>query len=111
MEPLTLLSAGFKTLKEVVTAIKAIKELLPENKKNEVSMGIDGVEANLKIAEAQIAQALGYQLCQCEFPPVIMLNVENSGRNKIFQCPKCNKKYPNIYEGEVPQPQPEGEYV
>ena len=46
------------------------------------------------IAEAEVAQALGFELCKCEFPPVAMLTVGSyavgSGkRGPVYECPKC----------------------
>ena len=48
------------------------------------------------IAEAQIAHALGYQLCKCTFPPTPMLTVgfKSLGhpkelRGPVYECPKC----------------------
>src|ERR1700737_18245 len=41
----------------------------------------------------EIAKALGYELCKCEFPPTPMLTVgELNGRPKtgpVYECPKC----------------------
>jgi len=49
-----------------------------------------------KIAEAQVAKALGYSLCQCTFPPQIMLSIGRhpTGRER-FECPGCHKKEPS----------------
>jgi hypothetical protein len=48
-----------------------------------------------KIAEAEVAKALGYQLCKCEFPPIPMRTVghiDHPGigrRGPVYECPKC----------------------
>jgi hypothetical protein len=45
------------------------------------------------VAEAQLAKALGYQLCYCTFPPTAMLTVgQTLGRPSyvpVYECPKC----------------------
>ncbi|GEM77006.1 hypothetical protein [Vibrio sagamiensis] len=43
------------------------------------------------MAEAQIAQALGYQLCKCTFPPQIMLSVGYRDFEEAFECKLCGK--------------------
>jgi len=48
------------------------------------------------IAEMEVAKALGYQFCRCEFPPTMMLTVGYStgvahfeAGDPIYECPKC----------------------
>jgi hypothetical protein len=53
----------------------------------------DKASAATAIAEAEVAHALGYQLCKCEFPPTAMLTVGSTGRGDksgaVYECPKC----------------------
>jgi hypothetical protein len=47
-----------------------------------------------KIAEAQVAKALGYELCKCKFPPIPMLTVGYLTRGPrdgqtVYECPEC----------------------
>ena len=48
-----------------------------------------------RVAEAQVAQALGYELCRCEFPPIPMRTVGHidqpgiKRRGPVYECPKC----------------------
>ena len=45
----------------------------------------------------QLAKALGYRLCQCEFPPNIMLLVGHTAdedRSHVYRCPKCKRSTP-----------------
>jgi hypothetical protein len=50
-----------------------------------------------QIAEAQMAKALGFELCLCEFPPTAMLQVgyisktERGGGSTtpVYECPSC----------------------
>lgn len=79
----------------VIGLFRDAKELLPEEKKAAATLAIENSEKQITIAEAQMAQALGYQLCKCEFPPVIMLAVgtiedHQTRTNKpVFECPSC----------------------
>jgi hypothetical protein len=38
-------------------------------------LGRDSASSNTAIAEAEIAKALGYELCKCDFPPTPMRTV------------------------------------
>src|SRR5262245_50995140 len=54
-------------------------------------------ESSAAIAEAQVAQALGYELCRAHYPPVIMTVVgyfhkPHGGHQTgdlVYECPKC----------------------
>jgi hypothetical protein len=68
-------------------------------------------ETAAKIAEAQIAKALGYQLCHCTFPPTAMLTVGYSMRvgpegraPQVFECSRCgyNTAGGYVYERLIP---------
>lgn len=58
-----------------------------------IDAALDKAAKAAAIAEAEVAQALGYQLCKCEFPPVPMLTVGNTGRDggsrAVYECPEC----------------------
>jgi hypothetical protein len=47
------------------------------------------------IAEAEVAKALGFELCKCQFPPIPMLTVGHIDNpnakmvGPIYECPKC----------------------
>jgi hypothetical protein len=63
-----------------------------------------------QIAEAQVAQALGYQLCKCEFSPIPMRTVGHidipriNRRGQVYECPKCgyNDAGPWAYQRIAP---------
>lgn len=84
---------GLAAIGMALTTLKQAKDLLPENtKKQEISNAIADAERQLKIAESQTAQALGYVLCKDHFPPEIMLSKDD----RIWKCPKCgNEKSKN----------------
>lgn len=82
--------------KTAVGLAKDAKELLPnDTSKKAVEQSLDRAEMAAKLAEAQIAQALGYHLCQCTFPPQIMLSVgRHSSGTEVFKCSHCSKQEP-----------------
>jgi hypothetical protein len=45
------------------------------SRRKAITAALDQAEAAAKFAEAQIAKALGYDLCKCQFPPTPMLTV------------------------------------
>lgn len=75
-----------------LTILKQAKDFLPEGgKKKEIVKAIETAERQLKIAESQSAQSMGYELCRNHFPPEIMMSPDN----KSWECPTCgNQKKP-----------------
>jgi len=60
-----------------------------------IDAALDKASKATVVAEAEVAKALGYELCKCEFPPIPMLTV---GRidipdlkmlGPVYECPKC----------------------
>ncbi len=82
---------------------KEVKDALPDDpRKQAIEESLVEAEKASKIAEAQIAQALGYNICQCEWPPNIMLQMPDSpGDQTRTRCPKCGHIWPPIHrEGD-----------
>jgi hypothetical protein len=77
-----------------------------------ITAALDQAEAAAKVAEAEIAKALGYELCKCQFPPTIMLTVGYWGiphgrhheGDPVYECPKCGISTggPYMFERTVP---------
>ena len=90
-EFLGALKDGLASLATVVGIYKQIKDSLPEgSKKEEIDEALAKAERQLKLAESQIAQGLGYRLCKNHFPPMVMLSADE--RN--WRCPECgNEKH------------------
>jgi len=82
-------------------------------------------ESSVGVAEAQVAQALGYELCRAHYPPVIMtvigffdrLHMGRDAGHPIFECPGCGNDnagpfgytrtapgQPRQYEGDAVKP-------
>jgi hypothetical protein len=117
-DPLTITSAigalkpTFDALRSAMGLLKDAKDLLPSGDQREkaISQALVTAESNSKIAEAEIAKALGYELCKCAFPPTIMLTVGNhNGRSghvgPVYECPKCgyNTAGPWMYNRITPE--------
>jgi hypothetical protein len=89
----------FDALRSMLGTIKDAKDILPDSEqKQAIELSIEASEKQLLIAEAQIADSLGYELCRCIFPPVIMLKVgyREDQRNDmalvdVYECPKCKQ--------------------
>jgi hypothetical protein len=114
-DPITIASAAaavkttFDALRSAIGLLKDAKGLLPPNDQAAVSQALAVAESSSRIAEAEIAKSLGYELCKCEFPPTPMLTVgQLGGRPKMgpaYECPKCgfNTAYPFIYHRIAPE--------
>jgi hypothetical protein len=116
-DPLTIAGAAaafkstFDALRSAMGLLKDAKELLPpgDQRQQAITQALATAESSSKIAEAEIAKALGYELCKCEFPPTIMLTVgEHLGRPKtgpVYECQKCgfNSAGPLMYNRRAPE--------
>jgi len=97
MDPQAIKS-GFDAAKAVIDTLKTLREIFRINPKahEEVGQQIELAEKELGLAEAQIAQALGYKLCLAHFPPEPMLKnrIEPEFGKTIFRCPVCEREEP-----------------
>lgn len=93
---LEALKIGFQLFKEALGWAKKAKDTLPDgDQKSSLGESIEQAERAGQLAEAQIAKALGYHLCQCTFPPRIMLSIGyDQHQQEQFRCPQCNKTIP-----------------
>ena len=82
------LRTALELLAGALSALRQAKDLLPEgSQKNDAAEALEQAERQLRLAEAKAAQALGYELCRCTFPPQIMLF---TGEDDHYRCPKCD---------------------
>jgi hypothetical protein len=83
---------GFRAALGMVRDVRDLRGSDPEKAKA-IEAALEAAERGAKTAEAEIAKALGYELCKCEFPPNMMLTVgSHYGRGRqgpVFECPKC----------------------
>jgi hypothetical protein len=95
-------AANLKTAFDMFrSAIGLYRDIRPGTESPEqakaITAALNQAEAAAKVAEAEIAKALGYELCKCQFPPTPMLTVgyRTAGglRSKtgepVHECPKC----------------------
>lgn len=98
------LGEGIAALVAVIPAIRDVVKSLPDgSKKAELQSLTDKAERELRIAEAQAATELGYQICRNHpFPGVIMI----SRGNGVWVCPECGDEMDQFegygYGGETP---------
>ena len=75
-EGIAAVKVGFDALRNAIGLVKDAQGLLPEGDKKQVlSQTLAEADRQVRLAEAQIAQALGYPLCRCMYPPTPMLTV------------------------------------
>jgi len=86
----------FDALRSAIGLVKDTKDLLPKsNTTASITAALATAESSSRIAEAEVAKALGYELCKCQFPPTPMLTVgsiDNPAakmRGPVFECPRC----------------------
>lgn len=85
------IKAGFDLLRQGIGFAKDAKDLLPSGeKKASAEKSLEEAEKASRLAEVQLAKAMGYELCQCTFPPQIMLRVGDD-----IQCPSCKRTLSN----------------
>jgi hypothetical protein len=78
------LSAG----KSVVDIMKSAMDLMPKGSdKESLARKILETEKAIKRADATLAKELGYSICECDWPPEIMLWKE---QQQLFVCPNPN---------------------
>lgn len=101
----------FQTISEYITTSrnligfwKEASALLPKgDKRDQFDEQIKAAEASLKRSDAALAKQLGYQLCQCTFPPQIMLWRE---QDKVWICqnPDCGRTLKPVDHRDLPRP-------
>lgn len=70
----------------VIALVKSAVGLLPKGEQPAANAKIQEAEEALAVANAQLAKSLNYQLCQCAFPPSIMLWRH---KERAFVCEAC----------------------
>jgi hypothetical protein len=91
---LDALKDGLGLLADVLKAMKGWRDLFPKGKeRDQIEAKVADAEKRLALAESQIAASLGYRLCQCTFPPQIMLKKGSGDKNEVV-CPKCGAYFP-----------------
>ena len=75
--------------KNAIEMVKGMIGLLPKGPESErAASEIERAERALETSKAEVAQALGFKLCKCTFPPQIMLWQEEQRAN-VCPRPEC----------------------
>ena len=92
------IKAALDLFRSAVGTVSGLRDLLPEGEKREAATKtLEEASKAAEIAEATIAQALGYELCRCEFPPIPMLKIGHltpygtRDTKDVYECPKCGQ--------------------
>jgi hypothetical protein len=89
------LKSGLALVTDVLKTMKGVKDLWPKGKeRDQIESKVADAEKQLKLAESQIASSLGFRLCQCAFPPEVMLKPTGTDGNQVV-CPKCGAHWPS----------------
>jgi hypothetical protein len=80
------------TAKDTLGLVKSAAALLPKSdKRAEIEGKIGAAEAAMKRSDAKLAHELGFKLCDCTFPPQIMLWKEPE-KSHVCPSPACGRK-------------------
>jgi hypothetical protein len=83
--------ADFTAAKSALDIIKRIRAELPKGPAADTAQQkIDEAESALKNSKAELTESFDFRLCQCKFPPEIML-WDKAERAKI--CPACGDRF------------------
>jgi hypothetical protein len=81
-------AAALGLLKSAIGLAKDANDLAADSPKRKAAgVALAQAEQQLRLAEGRAAQSLGYDLCQCTFPPQISL-LQSDGSKR---CPKCGR--------------------
>ena len=73
----TAAKTAFESVRSAISMVKEAKSLGggTEQQQKAIDSALTIASSNTAIAEAQLAQAFGYELCRCDFPPTPMKTV------------------------------------
>jgi hypothetical protein len=90
-------SEYIKASSEALVLLRTLYPLLPTQSKDEVEAKIEAAQRALDLADAKIAQELGFQIHDCTFPPGLML-YKKELKEKV--CSKCG--YTTAFNRDLP---------
>jgi hypothetical protein len=73
MFDMSSIAEAFGLLRSALGLVKDAKEILPKHQQKVVDETLQKANQASQVGEAKLASELGYQLCQCTWPPQIML--------------------------------------
>ena len=97
--------------KEALGLLKAAYSVLPKGaQRDDAEKKLEAAVALLARSDARLAKDLGYKMCQCTFPPQVMLWVEAENAWKCQNEP-CGAKITRTRTREWEEEQGEGRLV
>ncbi len=88
--------AAFDLFRESINLFKAAKECLPNSsEKQAAEKTLAEAELSAKVAEAKLAQSLGFVLCPKCWPPSILRAIAVNGGVDLYTCLSRNSNYAN----------------
>ncbi len=86
-------------LKSATEFVKTTLGMLPKSpEKDVIESKIQAADEAMRRADVELAKDLGYRLCQCTFPPQVMLWKEGQ---QAHVCEKCGHKIERIKAARV----------
>lgn len=87
----------FDGLRSAISMVREVRGGQEHGKEESklIEAALDKASTATAIAEAEVAKALGFELCKCQFPPTPMLTVGHIDNppakmvGPVFECPKC----------------------
>lgn len=105
-----VIKEAFETFGTAISAFKSAKDLLPDSKEKKVAEeAMEKAASTAKLAEAQVAQVLGFPLCRCNWPPTIMVVRIQGGRQSVYRCGTCSGDFLVGQSGQIKGPYIEGQ--
>lgn len=106
MELLQLVEAytkGLTAVKSAVDILEQMKDHLPEGEaKSALVQRIAEAEHALQLVHSEMGKSLDRLLCQCTWPPQVMVTVGSSekGKMELWKCPNCGKQLSRPHKGD-----------
>lgn len=86
----------FTLLKESIGLFKSAKELLPDSpQKEKLEIALKEAELQARVAEANLAKNLGFNLCPKCWPPSILKAIMVSANQDNYHCDSCDTFFVN----------------
>src|SRR6188472_533223 len=95
----TAAKTAFDSVRSAISMVRDVRSLGggTEQEQKAIDNALTIASSSTAIAEAQLAQSFGYELCRCAFPPTPMTTIgyfNHSHGNKtegdpVYECPKC----------------------
>jgi hypothetical protein len=95
---------GLTAVKGAVDLLEEMKDLLPKGEaKSTLIQKISEAEHALQLVKMELGQSLDRVLCQCTWPPQVMIPVGSSEPEggELLKCPNCGKQFSRPHKEEL----------